>query len=107
MKRLLIVLLSACILAGCSDYTIELTGTPGISYRGTISYGNGGGHDVFGVTPHNYDLPEDTKAMGEFHKLGQDGKLKAEMKESWGLLGSHTISRDETSDSYGIVAVSN
>jgi len=82
-----------------NTYTIEILGTEGIEFSGSIG-GGGNSRSIDGSVPSIYTV-EGWPAVAVIQKKGASGTLKVIMKK-----GDKILNEQETSAAYGVVTVS-
>jgi hypothetical protein len=108
-KKLFLLAVLACMisLVGCStggesDFTIKISGTDGLAFRGsylaTESDGSGKPTDVEGTVPVQYDVTAYALSC-MFQKQSEAGTLTLEITR-----GGRVVNEAETTDAYGMVS---
>lgn len=81
-----------------SNYVIEITGTSGLEFSGSIG-GGGNSKTVEGSIPANYEI-SDWPAVAVIQKKGTSGTLTVTIKKNGRVLNTQTTNAD-----YGVVSV--
>ena len=85
-----------------SDFTIKLSGSPGLKYSGSYMVVTAGGNStsktVDGSVPDQFNV-SGTLVSTTFQKQGESGNLRVEI-----IKGGNVVSESETSAAYGVVS---
>ncbi len=109
MRRVILLVITACILAGSgcavkeSDFTVNVTGTPGLEFAGNylvmMANGDNRSQSVDGKVPATY-FAAGKMISCVFQKKSEPGRLTVEISKS-----GRTISQSSTLAEEGIVSI--